>query len=323
MAETNPNVNALAQINADNRGLVLTNLADMRTAAQIIFQSKLAPEALKTPEQIFVCLQLGAEIGLRPMQALNNVYVVRGRPVIWGDVALGLVKRSGLLDIFTEKIEGEGDAMVATVQSLRKGDDREVTSTFSVSDAKLAGLWKKSGPWTTHPKRMLKYKARAFNLRDNFPDVLMGMHLAEEMEGEELPPPVCDTPSRDDRRKPVDSKTINTQGPPEARQGTQATEARESPEHVGNDVKPAEAQGTEATAPPAGEASVQQLYESLLVEFATKAGLTGKEALAKFNSFASFVLLLEEDEINSADKFTREMLLHLKHELDNGIPKEI
>ena len=104
MAETNPNVNALAQINADNRGLVLTNLADMRTVAQIIFQSKLAPEALKTPEQIFVCLQLGAEIGLRPMQALNNVYVVRGRPVIWGDVALGLVKRSGLLDWMTEEI---------------------------------------------------------------------------------------------------------------------------------------------------------------------------------------------------------------------------
>ena len=307
MAETNPNVNALAQINADNRGLVLTNLADMRTAAQIIFQSKLAPEALKTPEQIFVCLQLGAEIGLRPMQALNNVYVVRGRPVIWGDVALGLVKRSGLIDSFIEEIIGEGEAMVAKVTSSRKGEDVEVISTFSVADAKLAGLWKKSGPWTTHPKRMLKYKARAFNLRDNFPDVLMGMHLAEEMEGEELPPPVCDTPSRDDRRKPVDSKTVEVRQEP--------IEAR--------DVKPVEAQGTEAAAPPAGEANIQQLYEALLVQFATKVGLTGKEALAKFNSFASFVLLMEEEELNSADKFTPEMILHLHHELEKGIPEGI
>jgi len=309
MAETNPNVNALAQINADNRGLVLTNLADMRTAAQIIFQSKLAPEALKTPEQIFVCLQLGAEIGLRPMQALNNVYVVRGRPVIWGDVALGLVKRSGLIDSFIEEVTGEGDAMVAKVISSRKGEDVEVISTFSVADAKLAGLWKKAGPWTTHPKRMLKYKARAFNLRDNFPDVLMGMHLAEEMEGEELPPPVCDTPSRDDRRKPVDSKTVeNRHGLPE--------------QHAGENVKPVEAQGTEATAPPAGEANTQQLYEALLAQFEELNKL--RKAPKRFTAFVSYHMCGEEDEYKAVEDFNPGMIALLKTKLENeGIAEDI
>jgi hypothetical protein len=55
---------------------------------------------------------------------------------------------------------------------------------------------------------MLKYKARAFNLRDNFPDILKGMHLQEEMVGEVDEPmekPVCNVEPRGTRRKQVDS----------------------------------------------------------------------------------------------------------------------
>ncbi len=55
-------------------------------------------------------------------------------------------------------------------------------NTFSVADAKQAGLWKKSGTWTTNPKRMLKMRARAFTLRDGWPDVLKGLHSIEEIQ---------------------------------------------------------------------------------------------------------------------------------------------
>ena len=58
---------------------------------------------------------------------------------------------------------------------------------------------------------MLKYKARAFNLRDNFPDVLFGMHLTEEMYGEEpLPAPESDVKPRGERRMAVPSTTVDT-----------------------------------------------------------------------------------------------------------------
>jgi len=57
-----------------------------------------------------------------------------------------------------------------------------VTKTFSVEDAKRAGLWQKPGPWTDYPKRMLAMRARAFALRDAFPDVLAGLYLREEIE---------------------------------------------------------------------------------------------------------------------------------------------
>ena len=40
----------------------------------------------------------------------------------------------------------------------------------------------KQGPWTQHPKRMRQMRARAFALRDVFPDVLCGMPVAEELQ---------------------------------------------------------------------------------------------------------------------------------------------
>lgn len=214
-----PKTSALAQVETSVCGLVLNNLEDMTTVAQIILQSKIAPDSFKTKEQIFVGLQTGAEIGLKPMQALNSIVVIHGKPTLWGDAALALVKKSGLLGAFSEEVTGKGDDMIATVKSVRVDVNYEgtssiectVESTFSVADAKTANLWKKPGPWTTHPKRMLKYKARAFNLRDNFPDVLFGMHLTEEMYGEEpLPAPESDVAPRDERRMAVPSSTVDT-----------------------------------------------------------------------------------------------------------------
>ena len=49
-----------------------------------------------------------------------------------------------------------------------------------MEDAKRAGLYGKQGPWQQYPKRMLQMRARAWALRDVFPDVLRGVHVAEE-----------------------------------------------------------------------------------------------------------------------------------------------
>jgi hypothetical protein len=42
------------------------------------------------------------------------------------------------------------------------------------------GLKGKQGPWTNYPKRMLQMRARSWCLRDVYPDVLRGVHVAEE-----------------------------------------------------------------------------------------------------------------------------------------------
>lgn len=295
-----PKTNAdLALVGTDNRGLVLTNLNDMQMASQIILQSGLCPDGYKTKEQVFVGLQAGAEIGLKPMQALNSIAVIRGKPTLWGDAALGLVKKSGLLSEFSEEVTGDGDGMIACVKSVRKDGEvlSTVETTFSVADAKTAGLWGKAGPWTTHPKRMLKYKARAFNLRDNFPDVLMGLHLTEEMEGEEpLPAPECDTPPRKERRKKIESTTVtedNSSPPLEQPVAPDTEEVKEDSKDEGA----------------AGTAFDTAEYDKVFKKFDLLGG-------NNFVEFAADVLCMDEEEVDSPEKFTVEMLEQLKRHLE-------
>lgn len=149
--------------------------------ANAVAKAGMAPKGLETPEKAMVAIMHGMEVGMTPMAALQSIAVVNGRPTIWGDGAIGLVRSSGKLEWIKETITGVDDSMVATCEVKRKGDPEPVKATFSVADAKKAGLWGKQGPWQQYPKRMLAMRARAFVLRDTFADILRGLGIAEEV----------------------------------------------------------------------------------------------------------------------------------------------
>jgi hypothetical protein len=128
--------------------------------------------------------------------ALQRIAVINGRPSIWGDGAMGLVRASGLCEYVYEAIDGDGDHMVAVCRVKRKGEKNPIERTFSVADAKKAGLWGKAGTWQQYPKRMLQMRARAFALRDLFADVLGGLYIAEELEGLDEDRPIKDVTPR-------------------------------------------------------------------------------------------------------------------------------
>lgn len=168
-------------IAAGAKGLILSGLDDMWRFANYVVSSGFAPKGMESPAAVLVAMQAGAEVGLSPMQAIQNIAVINGRPAMWGDATKGLVDASGLCESFEEGFEGTeyNDGFTAWCRVRRVGR-ADVTSTFSVADAKRAGLWDKPGPWKQYPKRMLKARARAFALRDAFPDVLKGLRIAEE-----------------------------------------------------------------------------------------------------------------------------------------------
>lgn len=172
------------------RALMPNNIEEAYRIAQAFSKSDFIPKEYRNqPDNCFTAINLGMEIGLPPMRALQSIAVVNGKPAIYGDAQLALVRSSNFLEYFDESYEGEDnkDDFVAICKIKRKGDAEITTEKFSVSDAKKAGLWGKVGPWSTHPKRMLRYKARAFALRDKFADVLLGLcHSVEEMQGEEM-----------------------------------------------------------------------------------------------------------------------------------------
>ncbi len=149
-----------------------------------ICMSGMAPRGMDTPEKCMIAIMRGMEVGLSPMQALDKIAVVNGRPTIWGDGAMALVRASGVCEGVSERMEGTGDSRNAICEARRKGEKQPTVRSFSVDQAKKAGLWGKSGPWQQFPDRMLQMRARAFALRDLFADVLGGLYLREELEDE-------------------------------------------------------------------------------------------------------------------------------------------
>ena len=169
------------------RALLPRSLKEALQLADLIHRSKLAPKGFDTPESCLVGILYGMEVGLSPIAALQRMAIIDGRPTIWGDAALALVQASGLLLSIREEIQDDpkqtiANNLTATCTVTRHGRAEPVTKTFSVEDAKRAGLWQKPGPWSDYPKRMLAMRARAFALRDAFPDVLAGLYLREEIE---------------------------------------------------------------------------------------------------------------------------------------------
>lgn len=198
------------------RGLSLQSVSDAMQFAKMLAASDFAPKDFRgKPESCLLAIQHGAELGLAPMQAVQGIAVVNGRPSIYGDTAKAVCVGSAVCEYVRESVEGDGDKMVAICEAKRRGYPDATISRFSVEDAKKAGLWGKSGPWSQYPRRMLQMRARGFALRDAFPDVLKGLVTAEEAQDYPQPEaarepvvvrPKCDTSSPTETVVPLKPK---------------------------------------------------------------------------------------------------------------------
>ena len=159
-------------------GIVPSTIEEVFRLGELITQSGLAPNGLKTPQAITVVLLKGLEIGMPPMAALECFGVINGKACIYGDGIPALLWARGF-DIEEVEAAGEGDARKA-VCTVTRPNGKKVTRSFSVKQAMDAGLWGKSGPWKQYPDRMLTMRARAFAARDAASDVLKGIPLFEE-----------------------------------------------------------------------------------------------------------------------------------------------
>lgn len=161
-----------------------TNMLEAMEYSKMIAGSCFCPANMRNkPGDVLVAIQMGAEVGLSPIQSLQNIAVINSRPCLWGDATVAVVQgHPGYVrhDEWTEGTIEKGD-LTAFCSITRKGSDAHIRS-FSIADAKRANLWGKSGPWTQYPARMLQMRARAFAFRDKFADALKGIQIREEVE---------------------------------------------------------------------------------------------------------------------------------------------
>lgn len=162
------------------------SIEDAYRLATAFTKAGMCPQGIDTQEKALVVIMAGAEIGMAPFQAMQSFALINGRPTLWGDGMLAIVRRFGVK--VSERIEGDGDAMKAVCIVTRSDTGETIERGFSVDDAKAAKLWGKTGrdgkptPWVTYPKRMLQMRARAWALRDGCADMLRGMKMAEEVQ---------------------------------------------------------------------------------------------------------------------------------------------
>jgi len=164
-----------------HQGFAPQTMTEAIDFSNMLSKSIMVPKAYQNkPEDVLVAVQWGYELGLAPLQALQNIATINGKPSVYGDAAMALVQNSPVCEDVKEYFEGEGTSNPIAVCVAKRKNRTEVISKYSVEDAKRAGLWNKQGPWTQYPKRMLQMRARGFALRDAFPDVLKGLITVEE-----------------------------------------------------------------------------------------------------------------------------------------------
>ena len=174
--EPRPQLTAGGQVSA----MVPQTLDEAFRLAKAIAISGMAPRGMDKPEQITVAIIAGAELGLAPFQSLQSFAVVNGRPTLWGDGLMAVARAGGVK--VKEWVDGEGDMTTAHCEVTRPDNGEVIARSFTVADAKKAGLWGKQGPWQSYPRRMLAMRARAYALRDGCADMLRGFQVREEVE---------------------------------------------------------------------------------------------------------------------------------------------
>lgn len=181
--------------------------------ARAVVNAGLAPAALigkKTGDDaasaVSVAIMSGAELGLKPMVSLRSFTVINGKPALYGDGLINVVRQSGKVAFLRTGCEARDGKMVGWCEAKRNdtGEDKRVE--FSQDDAIRAGLWQSDAlvrklvwengnkvwkdnqandsPWYRFPQRMLAWRAAGYCLRELFGDVLGG--IRDEFEAREI-----------------------------------------------------------------------------------------------------------------------------------------
>jgi hypothetical protein len=237
------------QLATTNQGFAPTTLDEAMRFSEMLSKSQMVPKAYQgKPEDVLVAVQWGKELGLAPLQALQNIACINGKPSVYGDAAMALVQASSVCEGIDEHFEGEGTPNPIAVCVAHRRNRTPVTARFSVEDAKRAGLWNKPGPWQAYPKRMMQMRARSFALRDAFPDVLKGLITAEEAQDY---PQEKDATPQIQAPKSVQKNPLDAIAPPAAPAEPEPVEADPQQEYV--EVEEVNQQLQEAAAEQVGE----------------------------------------------------------------------
>ena len=153
------------------------DLADAHRIGSAIAATSFAPAHFKgKPEECAIAILYGATIGLDPMTAIQQIFVIGGKPALYARAMVAIVLSAGH-EVWTEE-ESPGRV---TVCGRRRGSDRVESVTWTTDLARQAG-YTSNGQYQKNPRAMLYARASGDVARRVAPDALLGMaHSIEEL----------------------------------------------------------------------------------------------------------------------------------------------
>lgn len=156
--------------------LMPQSMSDVMQAADFLSKSALIPSALRgKPADVAIIVMTGMELGIGPMQALQNIAVVNGKPTAEGKLLLALIQSR----CPEAGIEIQSEPTKAVVKMTR--GKNSYTATWDTARARTLGLMDKPN-YKSQPGTMLKWRAVADAARTLFSDVVLGILTNDEAE---------------------------------------------------------------------------------------------------------------------------------------------
>lgn len=158
--------------------------------AKAMAVSNLLPVAYQNhPENVLVALEQGRALGIAPIQAMNQINVIKGKPALSADLIAALVRRAG------HRLRVEGDDTYAQATVIRADDPDYIPKPvrWDMERAKRAGLLGNPS-WQKYPAAMLRARAISEAARAWANDALYGfIYTPEELDNNWLPDSDPDT----------------------------------------------------------------------------------------------------------------------------------
>lgn len=157
---------------------------DAWKVAEQLAKSKLIPQNFQNnPPDCIIAMEMAQRIGASIFSVMQSLYIVHGRPGWSAQFIIAAMNSCGRFSPLRFDIIGENDARTCTAWALEKGTGEKLSGPpVSIGMAKDEGWYSKNGSkWQTMPELMLRYRAATFFGRLYAPDILMGMHTADEL----------------------------------------------------------------------------------------------------------------------------------------------
>lgn len=161
----------------EQKGLAIQNFNDLERIAGYLAGSKLIPVPLQNkPADVAIILWKAHELGFSPMQGMDSIDVIQGKPALKPEAQLALIySRVPEAEV---QIEQDHQKVLVKVTMKRPGKS-PYTATWDMARAKQLGLDQKPN-YKAQPMTMLKWRAVGEAARTVFSDITRGMYNTEE-----------------------------------------------------------------------------------------------------------------------------------------------